>query len=92
MADELGLIDNPHSPTIFADDAIGFLVHEGTVRIALAVGRPEQPQPGKINRVVVGQVVMSIPAAIRLAVGLHGFLEGQGIDPSAAVRGDQTPQ
>jgi hypothetical protein len=45
-----------------------------------------------VNRVTVGQLVMSIPAAIRLAVGLHGFLENAGIDPSAAVRGDQTAQ
>jgi hypothetical protein len=92
MADDIGFIDNPHTPSIFVDDAVGFLIHEGTVRITLCVGKPEQPQPGRVNRVTVGQLVMSIPAAIRLAVGLHGFLENAGIDPSAAVRGDQTAQ
>ncbi|HYE47373.1 MAG TPA: hypothetical protein VEA44_16530 [Caulobacter sp.] len=79
-------LDNPLAPDIFADEAAGFFVHEGVVRIALSSARIDHvTSPGPMNRVVVGRVVMSVPAAQRLCLGLYDFLKQQGYDPSDVV-------
>ena len=92
MAD-LPVIDDPHSAHIFADDAMGFFVTHGTVRITFSVSRPSQPAPGELSHVVIGTLVMPVNGAQRLALGLFDFLKKQGFDPTQVLGGDaQTPQ
>ena len=44
-------------------------------------------EPGTINRVVVGRLVLPISGAQSLVVALNAFLEGYGLSPSLAAAG-----
>jgi hypothetical protein len=86
-------VDNPFAPNIFAADAMGYFINEGTVTITLTSMAPNHVEPGgSLKKVVVGRLVMSVPAAQRLAIGLVDFLKKQGHDPVAAVTAGQTAQ
>lgn len=81
------------TPDIFADDAILFDLSGGMVRITFANIRNESPAAGaKQAFVAIGRLVMPPAAAQRLALGLHDHLVKVGLDPSAAVRGEETAQ
>jgi len=81
--EEIPFIDNPAAPDVFASEVPGFFVHAGVVRITLASARVNHAtNPGKISRVVIGHLVLPIPAAQSLAVGLYNFLKEKGYDPA----------
>ena len=70
------------APDVFADEASGFFVHNGVVRITFASARVNHvSSPGPINRVVIGRLVMPVAAAQNLAIGLFDFLKSRGLAP-----------
>jgi hypothetical protein len=70
------------APDVFADDAVGFFVHNGVVRITFASTRANHiSAPGPINRVVIGRIVMPLAGAQGLAIGLFDFLKSRGLAP-----------
>lgn len=76
-------IDNPMEPELFADEAIGFFVHNGVVRITFATARVSHAlSPGPVSRVVTGRVAMTIEGAQGLALGLFDFLKSRGLAPA----------
>jgi hypothetical protein len=76
----VNFLDNPAAPDIFSSDATGFFVLEGNIIITFESARVNHStSPGPINRVVIGRLVMPIPAAQRLALGLYDYLEKQGL-------------
>lgn len=93
MAEEpqVNVIVNPHAPDVFADAAASFSLIGGVVRITFTAVRPIEV-PGSNVHVVIGQLAMPLEGAQALSVGLHGFLEQQGLSPSQAVRGSETSQ
>jgi hypothetical protein len=49
----VNFIDNPAAPDVFADEAVGFFVHNGVVKITFVSARVNHSaSPGPINRVV----------------------------------------
>ncbi|MBV8191486.1 MAG: hypothetical protein JO339_29895 [Alphaproteobacteria bacterium] len=85
----MSFIDNPLAPDIFADEAIGFFINQGTVKITFASARVNHvSSPGPVNRVVVGRLVMSVEGAQHLAVGLFDFLKSRGVLPVPLLGGD----
>ena len=80
MADTIALLDNPQAPELFASAATGFFVANGNIAITFeSVRADHSTSPGPLNRVVVGRVVMPVPGAQALVVGLFDFLEKQGL-------------
>ena len=76
----VSFIDNPHAPDVYADEAVGFFVANGCIKITLASARSDYSTPtSRINRVVVGRLVMSADAAQGLAIGLYDFLKTRGL-------------
>ena len=77
----VSFINSPHAPDLLADDAIGFFVHRGIVRITLATGRWNHAAapPGAIDRVVIGRLAMPVEGAHALAIGLYDFLKSRGL-------------
>jgi hypothetical protein len=60
----MGFIDNPMAPDIYADEATGFHFINGVVKITFVAARVSHiSSPGPVNRVVIGRLVMPIPAA-----------------------------
>jgi hypothetical protein len=87
------LIGGTDTPDFFSDEAIMFDLAQGTVRITFATARNKTAVAGGPGALVAtGRLIMPIPAAQRLSLGLHDYLVKHGFDPSAAVRGDETPQ
>jgi hypothetical protein len=83
-ASELPFIDNPMAPDIYADEAAGLHFTNGVVKITLASARANHAtSPSPVNRVAIGRLVLTMPAAQALAVGLFNFLKNQGVDSSA---------
>jgi len=75
----INFIDNPHAPEIFATDATGFWLNDGCLHITFEAARVDHStNPGPLNRVVVGRLVMSMAGAQSLAFGLYDFLKRQG--------------
>ena len=72
-------VDNAETPEIFADAVVGFHHLNGVVKIALGSVRMTHTGEGVANRVVVGRVVMSVPAALSLATGLTELLKKKGV-------------
>jgi hypothetical protein len=87
-ASVINFIDSPMAPDVFADDAVGFVHHNGIVKITFVAARVNHmTNPGPINRVVIGRLAMPIPAAHALAVGLFDFLKKHGFDlPHSAAK------
>ncbi len=76
------LFDNPHAPEVFADEAVGFFIHNGNVSITVASARVDHTKnPGPISRVVTGRLVMPLAGAQALAAGLYDFLKKLNADP-----------
>ena len=68
-------IDNPHAPDVFADEAMGFFLTGGNVRITFVSYRVNySASPGPVSRVVIGRLVMSLPAAEAMHRGLADFI------------------
>ena len=77
MAD---IADDILSPELFTDGAWSYVIAAGVVRIVFISKRPEQTPagPGNLINVVVGRVVIPIPAALDLVRSLGDFLESNG--------------
>jgi hypothetical protein len=89
----INFIDDPQAPEIFVSGISGVFLTGANVAIALESVRVDHTtQPGPINRVVVGRIVLTVEAAQRLVVGLNAFLEEKGLSPSRAVKGGETAQ
>ncbi len=89
----VNFIDDPQAPEVFASGMAGLFRTGGNIAITLESARVDHStHPGPVNRVVVGRLVLTVPAAQALAVGLNAFLEEQGLSPSEAVKGGQTAQ
>ena len=72
------LVDAPHTPDFFADGAAGFFNLNGNIKITLSSFRVDHgTAPGPVSRVVVGRLVMPLPAAEALAKELLAFIERQ---------------
>jgi hypothetical protein len=92
-ASGVSFVDNPHSPEIFADEACGFFVHNGVVRITFCAARCDHSMsPGPLNRVVNGRVVIPLANAQALALGLLEFLKKAAPDPTQATSAGHTMQ
>jgi hypothetical protein len=93
MANDVALVGDFSTPDFFADEAILFDLVNGTVRITFAVARNEAPVAGSNNALVaIGRLIMPIASVQRLSLGLHDYLTKRDLDPSAAVRGEETAQ
>ena len=72
--------DNPHSPTVFAEEAFSFLILNGNVHITLTTLQSDNAGgPGR--RVVIGRLVLPMRGAQGLSAGLYDFLAQRGFDP-----------
>jgi hypothetical protein len=70
------LIDNPHAPDVFADEATGLFLAGNNVRITFSSYRVDHSAiPGPVNRVVIGRLVLPLVAAEVLHRTLADFLE-----------------
>jgi hypothetical protein len=86
----VSFIDNPMAPDVFADESVGFFVHNGVVRITFASARVNHSStPGPVNRVVIGRLVLPVAAAQGLAIGLFDFLKSRGLAPILSDEGGE---
>ena len=82
------LLDNPHAPDVFADEATGFFLAGGNLRITFASYRVNHSvSPGPVSRVVIGRLVMSLPAAEAMQRGLADFIARMKAQAHAAPHG-----
>ena len=78
-------------PDFFADDATGFEIMNGTVRISLGtIVRSEPVHPSDAAMAIIGRLILPTEAAQRLCLGLYDFLKKQGLDPSDLASGGGT--
>ncbi len=94
MSDSNGpIVGDFTTPDLFADEAIFFDLGNGLVRITLATVRSETPRAGARQALVATRrLILPAASAQRFALGLHDYLVKVGLNPSAAVRGEQTAQ
>jgi len=72
----LSIADNPYAPDLYADEAIGFLLANNTMRITLASARFDHTkEKGDKNYVVTSRLVMPVSAAANLHKLLGTILE-----------------
>jgi hypothetical protein len=90
----LSFIDNPLAPDVLADEAVGFWIHGGIVRITLTTGRWNHaaPPPGAVNRVVIGRLSMPVEGARALAIQLYDFLKARGVVQDSLPLGQGPPK
>lgn len=87
------MIDDPQAPEFFTSRCCGFSIGQGNVTLTFESVRCDHFDPnGAMNRVVVGRIVMPIPAAQALVVELNGSLQANGLSPSRAVTAGMVPQ
>ena len=86
MTDEVSqpgvtFVDDPHAPEHFVSGVSGIWVIAGNVHITVESVRIDHiTQPGPVNHVVIGQLVMPVGAAQALAAQLYGCLQQQGLN------------
>jgi hypothetical protein len=86
------VLANAFSPDVLADEALGFEMINGTVRITLASAKmTDGAPPSDVQLVVIGRLVMGPESAHRLAVGLFDYLKKHGIGDAALGVEDQKP-
>ena len=70
------LVNDPLAPDIFADEAAGFYLLGGNVRVTFSTWRVDHEQsPSTAHRVVICRLVMPVGQAEALVKGLSDFLE-----------------
>jgi hypothetical protein len=85
----VSFVDDPHAPDLFVDETAGFFVHNGLLKLTLVSIRANHGSaPAPINRVVVGRLAMTVPAAQNLSVALYDFLKSRGLLPPSLVHPD----
>lgn len=88
-----GFVDNPLAQTVYVTDCAGIWMHEGNLMLSFECATiNHSTTPGAVTRTVVSRVVMPIPAAQRLVLGLNDFLEQRGLSPSLAAQAGHAPQ
>ncbi|MFK3891834.1 hypothetical protein [Sphingomonas sp. NPDC079357] len=87
------VVDNPFAPELFMTGISGFANLGGVVGITLETARADHShaQP-RVERMVVGRLLMSIATAQMLVTALNQYLEAQGHSPSKAIAADATFQ
>lgn len=81
-------IGNPFAPDVLVDDALGFELLNGTVRITFGTVKMIDPvPPSDVQMVVAGRLVIGVPGAQRLAIALFDYLKKQGLDPADIMGG-----
>jgi len=84
--DVSALIDNPFAPDLFITGCSGIASIAGTIAVTLENARCDHSRPAPaLERVVVGRLALTVPAAQMLVTALNGFLEQQGLSPSKAM-------
>ena len=93
MTNGAGIVGDFSTPDFFADEAITFDFVNDTIRITFAVAKAQSPVEGSPQALVAtGRLIMPLGSAQRLSLSLHDCLIKRGLDPSAAVRGDEKTQ
>ena len=81
----LQLVENPHSPDVFAGGAVSFAVIGGS-NVAITLSTPRwNTTRNDFDHVVIGRLVLPIPGAQSLAMGLFNFLKDHGLDPASSA-------
>ncbi|HYD37523.1 MAG TPA: hypothetical protein VEA60_07910 [Allosphingosinicella sp.] len=92
MAREYGglpIVAHPRSPDVFADEALGFEIAGGVVRITLASRKmADGAPPSDVQWEVIGRLLMPARGAQGLAVGLFNYLKSIGLDSPAPAAPD----
>jgi hypothetical protein len=82
-AQQVPVLENVCAPEVFASEASFFSIGPGVLTITFTSYRFDNTtSPGAQRRVVVGRLVMPIPGAQGLSVGLYDYLKKTGYDPS----------
>lgn len=82
------LIDNPFAPDIFITGCSGIACIAGTIAVTVENARCDHSHPTPVmERMVVGRLALTVPAAQMLVTTLNSFLEQQGMSPSKAMAG-----
>lgn len=90
---QLPLIDNPSAPDLFADDVVGFLLVNNTMRITFASAKADHTSnPGITSRVVTGRLVMPLAAAERFHKLLATIIDNMKSHNQEANLGTHTLQ
>jgi hypothetical protein len=85
--------DDLKAPEVFSTGAAGFGLLFGNVVVTFESAKYDHSDPpGPVTRAVNLRLVLPIPAAQALVLGLNDYLVKQGFDPMAAAKGDATPQ
>lgn len=89
----LPLVDNFAAPELFATGVSGCGLVHNTVLLTLEGVRCDhsRPQP-TMERVVVGRLALTIPAAQALVLGLNDYLAQHGVSPAQAATQGATRQ
>jgi hypothetical protein len=78
----LQILDNPHSPDVFATEAAGFSLIGGNIGVTFVTTKVDHSSsPPELTGVVIGRMVMPVEGAQRLVLGLSDFLRQRGLDP-----------
>jgi hypothetical protein len=89
----LPLIDNPSAPDLLADDIVGFLVVNKTMRITFAAAKADHTtNPATKRRVVTGRLVLPLAAAEGFHKLLGTIIENTKSPSEAAGIGTHTLQ
>jgi hypothetical protein len=81
------LIDAPHAPTVYAIAIAGLWLNQGAVHMTFETGRIDHStNPGALQRVAIGTLVMPVGAAQAFAVALFKFLSEAGVLPPEAFK------
>lgn len=80
------LIDNPFAPELLATGFAGFANLGGLIQLTFESLRGDHGSGSpKIDRVVVGRLILPVATAQALVTALNAFLEQQGHSPSQAA-------
>lgn len=86
MAKEYGglpIVAPAQVPDVFADEALGFEISGGVVRITFAARKmADGAPPSDVRWEVIGRLLMPARGAQGLAVGLFNYLKSIGPDPA----------
>ena len=75
---KIGFIDDPHAPEVFADGCVGIFLRNGNLSLTFASARADHlTNPSPVNNVVVGRLILPLPAAENLVEFVGNYLKQQ---------------
>ena len=96
QAPQIGFIDNPHAPEVFADVASGILLHNGNLHITFTslrgVYSNDPSAPPAANYVVAARLVMPASAADAMQKLIADYLNKARTLSAGGSAGAQTIQ